>query len=85
MVEVLALSVAVFCGPLGQQALGLVEQRGLGALEPEDVVQAVRADVLCVVLGAGPCIVGDDPKQIGPTVDAHQFVERPLENAPAHW
>ena len=85
MIEVCALSVAILGGALGQQTLGLVEQRGLGALETKDVVQAVGADVLRVVLRARSCVVGDDPKQVGPTVDTHQLVERSLEDAPARW
>jgi hypothetical protein len=85
VVEVLALGVAVLCGALGQQTLGLFEQRGLGAFETKDIVQAMGADVLRVVFGASPCVVSDDPKQVGSAIHAHQFVERPLEDAPAHW
>jgi len=85
MIEVCALSVAILGGALGQQTLGLIQQGGLGTFETKDVVQAVGADVLRVVSRASPCVVGDDPKQVGPTVNAHQLVERTLEDAPAHW
>jgi hypothetical protein len=62
MIEVFALGVALLGGALGQQTLGLIQQGGLGAFEAKDIVQAVGADVLRVVLGASPCVVSDDPK-----------------------